>query len=166
MKRIRMLVLLLCMVLTAMFAFSACGGGGEEETAEPETKILSEEELLNIAFNDAGFDITAGTDIKVSVAVETGTRNVSFKIGDAEYSYDIDVNTGEIVNSVKPDVAPDAVSNPVEMAMNECEKLPEFKNATNIKAVPADDKVTITFDSGSESYEYVYDVATGTLEKQ
>ena len=165
MKRTRLLVLLLCMALTAMFAFSACGGGGEE-AAEPETKILSEEELLNIAFNDAGFDITAGSDIKISVAVETGTRNVSFKIGDAEYSYDIDVNTGEIVNSVKPDVAPEVVANPVEMAMNECEKLPEFKNATNISVVPSDDKITITFDSGTESYEYVYDVETGTLEQQ
>ena len=166
MKRTRLLVLLLCMALVTMFAFASCGGGGEEEAAEPETKILSEEELLDIAFNDAGFDITAGTDIQMSVAVETGTRNVSFKIGDAEYSYDIDVNTGEIVNSVKPEVAPDVVADPVEMAMNECEKLDEFRNATNIQVVPKDNMVTITFDSGSESYEYVYDVEAGTLTKQ
>ena len=165
MKRTRLLILLLCMALTTMFAFTACGGGGEE-TAEPETKILSEEELLDIAFNDAGFDITAGTDISISVAVETGTRNVSFKIGDAEYSYDIDVNTGEIVNSVKPETAPAGVTDPVELAMNECEKLEEFRNASNINVVPQDNLITITFDSGSESYEYVYDVEAGTLTKQ
>ena len=170
MKKTRLLVFLLCMALTAMFALAACGGGsggGEEEAAEPEeTRVLSEAELMDIAFKDAGFEITAGTDIKLSVEVQTGTRNVSFKIGDAEYSYDIDVNTGEIVNSVKPEVAPEGVSDPVEMAMNECEKLPEFPGATNISVVPGDGIVTITFDSGSESYEYVYDVESGTLTQQ
>ena len=70
------------------------------------------------------------------------------------------------MNSVKPETAPAGVTDPVELAMNECEKLEEFRNASNINVVPQDNLITITFDSGSESYEYVYDVEAGTLTKQ
>ena len=50
--------------------------------------------------------------------------------------------------------------------MNEAEKLPEFSGASNINAKAEGDSVTVTFDSGGESYTYIYDVQSGTLEKQ
>ena len=157
------------MVLTAMFAFSACsrsGGGEGEESAEPAAKVLSDQELVEIAFKDAGFEPIAGEDITIFPDNGTGKRNVSFKIGNAEYSYDIDVNTGEIVNCVKPDIAPDVEIDYAEIAMDMVEQLPEFKDATNVNIVQNGDKYIITFDSDTGSYKYEFDPDELSLERK
>ena len=171
MKKNRLTVLLLCLLVIAAGVFTACGSKQEEPAEQPETeatetKVLGDTELQDVALADAGYDITAASNIVMGPEVTSGTRSIRFNIGDAEYSYDIDVNTGEIVNSTKPDTAPDVPVDPVELAMNEAEKLPEFSGASNINAKAEGDSVTVTFDSGGESYTYIYDVQSGTLEKQ
>ena len=164
MKRLKLTVLLLCLVLTAMFAFSACGGSGEEEAAEPQTKVMSDEDIVGIAFDDAGIEPVAAQDITISADDGSGIKRVSFIIEDAEYSYSIDVSTGKILDSAKPDTVPDV--DPTEAAMRMVEQLPEFKDASNINAVQNGDKVTVTFESGGKSYKWIYDPAYHSLTRQ
>lgn len=164
MKRLKLTVLFLCLVLMAMFAFSACGGSGEEEAAEPQTKVLSDEDIVNIAFDDAGIDPVAAQDITISTGNGSGVKRVSFIFGDAEYSYSIDAGTGEILDSEKPDTVPDV--DPTEAAMRMVEQLPEFKDASNINAVQKGDKVTVTFESGGKRYKWIYDPADHSLTRK
>lgn len=164
MKRQKLTVLLLCLTLMAMAAFSACGGSSEEDAAETKTKVLSDEEIVQIAFDDAGIDYLAAQDISIAPYDGSGIKRVSFIIGDAEYSYSIDVGTGEILDSSKPDTVPDV--DPTESAMRMVEQLPEFKDASNINAVQNGDKVTVTFESGGTSYKWVYDPADHTLTRE
>ena len=164
MKRLKLTVLFLCLVLMAMFAFSACGKSVEEEAAEPHTKVLSDEDIVNIAFDDAGIDPVAAQDLTISTGNGSGIKRVSFIIGDAEYSYSIDASTGEILDSAKPDEKPDV--DPTKAAMRMVEQLPEFKDASNVNAVQNGDKVTVTFESEGISYKWIYDPADQTLTRQ
>ena len=163
MKRLKLTVLFLCLVLMAMFAFSACGTSGEEAT-ETQTKALSDEEIVQIASDDAGIDLAAAQDITILDGDEPGTKRVTFIYGDADYSYIIDANTGEILDSVKPDEVPDV--DPTEVAMRMVEMLPEYKDPSNINAVQDGDKVVVTFESGGKSYKWVYDPADHSLTRK
>ena len=164
MKRLRLPLLLLCLALMAMFAFSACSGSSEEEATESQTKVLSNEEIVDIALKDTGIDPLMAEDIGILPDDGSGGRKVTFIIKDVEYSYVIDARTGEILDSVKPDTAPDI--DPTEPALRMVEDLPEYEDASNIKAVQDGDKVIVTFDSGGASYKWVYDPADRSLTRK
>ena len=68
MKKNRLTVLLLCLLVIAAGVFTACGSKQEEPAEQPETeatetKVLGDTELQDIALADAGYDITAASNI-------------------------------------------------------------------------------------------------------
>ena len=160
----KLLSALLSVAMVATLLVGCGGGSSEEEATESQTKVLSNEEIVDIALKDAGIDPLMAEDIGIFPGDGSGGRKVTFIIKDVEYSYVIDASTGEILDSVKPDTAPDI--DPTEPALRMVEDLPEYEDASNIKAVQDGDKVIVTFDSGGASYKWVYNPADHSLTRK
>ena len=85
---------LIATVLAAILCLSMLAACGEEE------KTLTQQEAMQIAVADAGYEVTQVSGIHAHVGEENGTTvyQIHFNAGGTEYTYLIDGSTGDILS--------------------------------------------------------------------
>lgn len=161
------------------FGLLACGGAAsapEPEASEPEAPVeaselteLDSDAILDIVAEACPISLAEATDIKVS-AVSDDARTVTFGSAYGDFSYTVDVFTGEIIDKVEPEMTEEQKSeDPIENAINACfDSLDGFSGgAENIKVkVSVEDGVQIVnvnFDWDGQHWDMSYNTATGEV---
>ncbi len=157
----------------------ACGGAvstSEPEAPEPEEAVeaaepaeLDADAILDIVAEVCPVSLGVATDIKVS-AEHDGLRTVTFGSEYGDFSYTVDIHTGEIVDKTEPEMTEGQKSeDPIENAINACFNSIEGYSggAENIKvSMSVSDGVQIvnvTFDWDGQHWDMSYNTATGEV---
>ena len=176
----RILAFLLVPVLC--LGIAACGGepaapqeaepeqqAAEQEVEQPAAQPLDDDAILDVVEEACPIRLSAATGIKLS-GEQDGVRTVTFGSEYGDFSYTIDAYTGQIVDKVEPQIeASETDGDPVVAAISACfASLDGFDGtAENVVATVSgeggEQYVEITFDWRGESYDMVYDIATGEI---
>ena len=176
----RILAFLLVPVLC--LGIAACGGepaapqeaepeqqAAEQEVEQPAAQPLDDDAILDVVEEACPIRLSAATDIKLS-AEHDGVRTVTFGSEYGDFSYTIDAFTGQIVDKVEPQIEEsETAGDPVVAAISACfATLDGFDGtAENVVATVSgeggEQYVEVTFDWRGESYDMVYDIATGEI---
>jgi hypothetical protein len=164
------------------FGLLACGGAAsapEPEASEPEAPVEASEQteldsdaILDIVAEACPISLAEATDIKVS-AVSDDARTVTFGSAYGDFSYTVDVFTGEIIDKVEPEMTEEQKSeDPIENAINACfnylNDLEGYSGgAENIKvSMSVEDGtqiVNVTFDWDGQHWDLSYNTASGEV---
>ncbi|MBQ6410725.1 MAG: hypothetical protein IJI16_02110 [Atopobiaceae bacterium] len=176
----RILAFLLVPVLC--LGIAACGGepaapqeaepeqqAAEQEVEQPAAQPLDDDAILDVVEEACPIRLSAATGIKLS-GEQDGVRTVTFGSEYGDFSYTIDAFTGQIVDKVEPQIeAGETDGDPVVAAISACfATLDGFDGtAENVVATVSgeggEQYVEVTFDWRGESYDMVYDIATGEI---
>lgn len=176
----RILAFLLVPVLC--LGIAACGGepaapqeaepeqqAAEQEVEQPAAQPLDDDAILDVVEEACPIRLSAATGIKLS-GEQDGVRTVTFGSEYGDFSYTIDAYTGQIVDKVEPQIeAGETGGDPVVAAISACfATLDGFDGtAENVVATVSgeggEQYVEVTFDWRGESYDMVYDIATGEI---
>ena len=176
----RILAFLLVPVLC--LGIAACGGepaapqeaepeqqAAEQPVEEPAAQPLEDDAILDVVEEACPIRLSAATGIKLS-GEQDGVRTVTFGSEYGDFSYTIDAFTGQIVDKVEPQIeAGETDGDPVVAAISACfATLDGFDGtAENVVATVSgeggEQYVEVTFDWRGESYDMVYDIATGEI---
>lgn len=157
----------------------ACGGTAstpEPEAPEPETAVeaaepteLDSDAILDIVAEACPISLAEATDIKVS-AVSDGACTVTFGSAYGDFSYMVDVLTGEILDKTEPEMTDEQKSDdPIENGINACfNSIDGYSGgAENIKVsmsvVDGIQIVNVTFDWDGQHWDMSYNTATGEV---
>lgn len=137
----------------------------EPEQAEEAAQELDSDAILNIVEEACPIELSRATDIHVG-AVADGAREVTFGSEYGDFSYTVDVLTGEILARTEPEMTEEQISDdPVERAFDACFGSIDGYNggAQNIKVKVSGDQIEVTFDYEGQSYDMIYDDSTGEV---
>ncbi len=86
-------IMIILSVLTVILSLAACGRSANDPS-------ISAEEALDIALNEAGVTRDSISDLDTGLEEEDGrlVYDIDFKVGTAEYSYDVNAKNGDIVS--------------------------------------------------------------------
>lgn len=141
----------------------------EQPVEEPAAQPLEDDAIMDVVEEACPIRLSAATDIKLS-GEHDGMRTVTFGSEYGDFSYTIDAYTGQIVDKVEPQIeASETDGDPVVAAISACfASLDGFDGtAENVVATVSgeggEQYVEVTFDWRGESYDMVYDIATGEI---
>ena len=136
-----------------------------EEQAEEAVQELDSDAILNIVEEACPIELSRATDIHVG-AVQDGTREVTFGSEYGDFSYTVDVYTGEVLSSTEPEMTEEQIADdPVDRAFSACFGAIEGYDggATNITVKVNGSQIKMTFDYDGQSYDMIYDDSTGEV---
>lgn len=164
-------MLALTLALTLAPTLAACGGSADTEAST--ATMLTQDQIMDAAFEACPLSIDDAFDILVST-IKDGVATVTFSSKYGDFSYTIDAYTGEVVDKVEPAEALEALAqNPlnkdaVGLATSAClDAYAKNGAAENIESKARTDngvqKVRVQFDYEGKHYDLDYDVATGKI---
>ena len=169
-----MLSLALCLGIVA------CGGGApaeeqvapeqapEEQAASEQAEVVQEldsDAILGIVEEACPIELSRATDIHVG-ANTNGTREVTFGSEYGDFSYTVDVQTGEILARTEPEMTEEQIADdPVDRAFSACfSSLENYDGgASDIKVKVNGTQIEVSFTWNGQSYDMVYDDTTGEV---